>query len=352
EVIGVLDAGIEPLTSRWRMRMRGVTDQKHPIYSVAIGQSRIHVEGRCPGYRCDANVVAPRAFGHHCGNIFNGEIDVALGRYRCLYLKQFSAAERAERDLAIHIALVEAMPGIAFQTRQGDIGDHAAHAKRLARKPDAEHLAHETAPTIGTDEIARTDELFTDFAGELHRYPILILLQADQLASEMRPVPEFNEAIAHHPFSEELRHHPGEGIGFGRGRVHMLRHVSFGEAAVVAIFPLRRVAAAGGSNAVKNAEVLEDLLRSRLDALAARTAERAVHLLDQAERDTAPRQLYREREAGRTGTANQHVGRIFLCHRSPNMCIMHTIGGMVCRPRKECKMHIFPSRSGLSTERC
>jgi hypothetical protein len=36
EVVGVLDAGIQTLATRWRMNVSGVTNQEHASYTVAI----------------------------------------------------------------------------------------------------------------------------------------------------------------------------------------------------------------------------------------------------------------------------------------------------------------------------
>jgi hypothetical protein len=77
------------------MNMRGITDQEHATDTVAIRQPRIHVEGRCPGHRLDANIIAAGARGRHCGEPFGGEVDVAFERDRRLQLEQLGSGERA-----------------------------------------------------------------------------------------------------------------------------------------------------------------------------------------------------------------------------------------------------------------
>jgi hypothetical protein len=73
----------------------------------------------------------------------------------------------------------------------------------------------------------------------------------------------------------------------------MLDDLDVGVAAVVTIFTLRRVEAADCDQPVDDAEILEDLLGSRLNTLAARAAERTVEPVDETERDTAARALSR-----------------------------------------------------------
>jgi hypothetical protein len=239
------------------------------------------------------------------------------------------------------------VPCIASEAREDDIGHNGTDAKRLAQKADVERVAHEAVAAIGADEIARPNDLFTSFADKPRRHAVPVLLQSDQLASELGPAPELDEALAHHAFGEELRHQQRDVIGFG-GRRGLMRHDSgLSVAAVVAIFPLRRIEAADRDDAIDDAEILEDLLRSRLDALAARAAERIVHLLDQAEGYAPARKVDPEREAGSAGAANQHLQ---LCHRHLIKCNMHIIGGSAWRQEKECKMHICPSGSGPCTE--
>ena len=73
-------------------------------------------------------------------------------------------------------------------------------------------------------------------------------------------------------------------------------------------------------------KIFEHLLGARLDALAARAAERLVQLFDEPEGDAAAREVDRQRQAGRAGAANQNVGCEMLRHRHLHMCTMHIIG--------------------------
>jgi len=77
------------------MNMSGVTDHEHATDTVAIGQPRVHVEGRCPGHRLDANIIAAGALGHHCAEPLGAEVDIACERERRLQLEQVGSGERA-----------------------------------------------------------------------------------------------------------------------------------------------------------------------------------------------------------------------------------------------------------------
>ncbi len=81
------------------------------------------------------------------------------------------------------------------------------------------------------------------------------------------------------------------------------------ETAIRAIPADRRIRPAGREQPVDDAVILEHLLAARLDALAARAAERRRRLLDQPEIDAAPGKVDRERQPRCAGAADQHVGR-------------------------------------------
>jgi hypothetical protein len=211
--------------------------------------------------------------------------------------------------LLIHRTFVEAVPCIAAEASQDDIRHNGADAKRFAWKADVERVADEAATAIGADEMAHANFLFASFADKPRRHAILVLLQSDQLASKLWPLPKLAESLAHHAFGQELRHQQRDVIGLGRRRVLMRDDIGVGVAAVFAIFPLRWIKAADRDNTVDDAQILEDLLRSRLDALATRATEGIVHLLDQAEGYTPARQVDRQRQACSASTANQHLRR-------------------------------------------
>jgi hypothetical protein len=123
--------------------------------------------------------------------------------------------------LLIHRTFIEAVPCIAAEARQNDIRHNGADAKRLARKGNVERVAHEAAAAIGADEMADTNLLFASFADKPRRHAIFVLLQSDQLASELWPLSELVESLAHHPLGQELQCQQREVIRLGRCRVLM-----------------------------------------------------------------------------------------------------------------------------------
>ena len=73
--------------------------------------------------------------------------------------------------------------------------------------------------------------------------------------------------------------------------------------------PLRRIGAARSDQPVDDAEVFEYFQAARLDALAARTAERAGRGIYQPEGHATTGQIDRQREAGRACSTDQHIRR-------------------------------------------
>ena len=92
---------------------------------------------------------------------------------------------------------------------------------RFVHPGDIEALAgwerrmDEAAAAIGADQIAHPNDLFAGFADKPGRHAVPVLLQPDQLASELWPVSELDEAPAHHAFGQELRHQQCDVIGLG-----------------------------------------------------------------------------------------------------------------------------------------
>ncbi len=165
-------------------------------------------------------------------------------------------------------------------------------------------------PAIGADEEARAD----NFTSDLSAHPFAVLSEAGQLAPEFRRLPKFGQTLAHDAFGHGLRRHQRAPIGLGRRRALIVADRLVDETAIRAVHPDRRIRPARREQAVDDPVILEHLLRARLDALAARAAERRFRLLDQAEIDAAPGKIDRQRKPRRAGAADQDVGRCFLHH--------------------------------------
>src|ERR1700722_9960906 len=203
--------------------------------------------------------MAPGALRYHSGEPLGREIDVALERNRCLELEQLGSGEWAQRHLPLHRTFAETVPCIASEPGQDDIGHNGADAKRLAWKTDIEPVTHEAVAAIRADEIAHANDLFAGFSDKLRCHACLVLLEADEFASVLDPTTEFDEALAHHAFSQELRHHQRDVIRFSCVCILMLNDLRLDVTAVVAILPLWRIEAADRHDAVNDSQVLEDL---------------------------------------------------------------------------------------------
>jgi DNA-binding MarR family transcriptional regulator len=135
---------------------------------------------------------------------------------------------------------------------------------------------------------------------------------------------EFRQALAHHALRQELRNEKRDMIRLGRSRICHLDRDRILETAVITILALRRIDAAGRDDAVEDAQILENLLTARLDTLAARSAEGAVQLLDDAEGDVTARKLDSEREPGRPCAAYQDIDVEYFGHGNLGYCVYYT----------------------------
>jgi hypothetical protein len=253
------------------------------------------------------DIGASGAIRQHGRERLRGQIYLAFHRHGGLDLEQAGAFQRADHHLGGAIAELEAMPCQPIEPVERDVGDERADAERVAGKADVERMAHEAAAAVGADQISHADLMLSTVVGNARDHRIGILREAGKPATEARAVPQLGEPLAHHRLGPELRDHERAGIRFGRARRAMLHHRRFLAAAIGAIFTLRRIGPAGGGKPIDKPEILQHLLRARLDPLAARTAEGVLVLLDQQERNAPPREIDREREAGRAGTADEDI---------------------------------------------
>ena len=113
-------------------------------------------------------------------------------------------------------------------------------------------------------------------------------------------------------------------IRLGRSCIGYLDRDRVLETAVLAILALRRIDSAGRDDAIEDTEIFENLLAARLDTLAARSAERAVQLLDDAEGDVTARKLDGERQSGGPCAADQDIGVECLGHGNLGNCVYYT----------------------------
>src|ERR1700751_4458766 len=110
------------------------------------------------------------------------------------------------------------MPGVAFQSSQGDVGNDGTHAKCLAWKADVERRAYKAATAVSADQIAGVNDLFFCLClrGNSRRYAVLVLFDANELASILHPMAELGETLAHDRLGQKLRNEQRRAIGFSR----------------------------------------------------------------------------------------------------------------------------------------
>jgi hypothetical protein len=70
-----------------------------------------------------------------------------------LQLEQIGAHQRTQTDLSGTFA--PAVPRVATQPGQRQVGHHRPHLHRLAGEVDRQRLAHEAAAAVGADQVAR-----------------------------------------------------------------------------------------------------------------------------------------------------------------------------------------------------
>ena len=80
-------------------------------------------------------------------------------KFRILVLTALLAAGAAQADGAPEPVRIDNVA--KFLDQQRDIRDEPAHAQSLTGKMDIERMTDEAASTVGSDEIPRSDALFT-----------------------------------------------------------------------------------------------------------------------------------------------------------------------------------------------
>ena len=274
----------------------------------------------------DVPATGPR--GDDLSQPLGGKIDIAFKGNGRLHLEQIGTHEGTQHDLLSRRPHVEPVPRVPAKSLQDHVGDDRAGIQSLAGEADVERLPDKTPAAVAADEIAGPDRFLANRTGDARGNALGVLRDTCQFAAKLRVMAEFGQTLAHHAFGHELRKHQRAPIGLGWRRIAILRHRRVLVAAVVAIHPLRRIKAAAGDEPVDDAQVLEHFQAARLDALAARAAERVFHLFDQPEGDAPPGEVDRQREARRPGAANQDIGGGILWHcLLRDMCIMHIYGG-------------------------
>src|SRR5262249_20192600 len=93
QIVGVLQAGIEPLPAGRRMDVSSIARQEHASYPKAIRQTCMHIVGRNPYHGAKPDVVSAGASPNHGGQPRGGDIDIALQGDDSLQLEKVGSAQ-------------------------------------------------------------------------------------------------------------------------------------------------------------------------------------------------------------------------------------------------------------------
>lgn len=180
------------------------------------------------------------------------------------------------------------MPNGPIKTCQPHIGNDRTHTQCFSRKVDRQCMANKTAATIGSDEEPGTENLLAALLFDPRRNAIVVLLETDQLRPKVWIMAQFGKPLPHDGFGCELRQHQRRSIGLGCGREDVrLCQKRHRMSSIRTVLTQRRIGSTCRSHTVDETEILENLHRPGLDALAARSAARLRVLLDQSERNPA-----------------------------------------------------------------
>ncbi len=91
EVIGVLQAGVQPLRAGRRMRVGGIAGEKGAADAVAVRDTRVHAICRAPGNGPDHDVIAAGALVQHLRQAAGRHVHVAFEGDRSLELEELGA---------------------------------------------------------------------------------------------------------------------------------------------------------------------------------------------------------------------------------------------------------------------
>ena len=181
----------------------------------------------------------------------------------------------------------------------------------LAGKLDADAGAHDAARAVAAGQIAgaKVSSRPSACCSDAVTPSGSCVNDTSLVPNSTRPPRSFNRA-AQDVERTRLQQHPHARIGHVGGRLALFDAVEFGRAERLWPVPRHRriILSAGFVHFVDDAEVVIDLERAWLDALAARAGamiRRHRIGFDDADGDAAPRQIAGQHQAGRPGAGNQ-----------------------------------------------
>ena len=188
-------------------------------------------------------------------------------------LERIGLHERPKPERAA-LGIVPHVPMGAFQSLHHHVrGDHRMRVDGLARKIHADAGADHAARAIATGKIARAQVLHAS-VGVLQRRSdaVGVLAEARQPGAELDPAAKVRQSRAQDVERAWLQQHPHAWIGNVRRRIALFDAVEFRRAERLRPVPRHRwiILSAGRVDLADDAEIVVDLQRARLDALAAR----------------------------------------------------------------------------------
>lgn len=286
--------------------MGRVTGEEDPPGAHAVRQGRPGAEVRGPAQLGHGLGGEVRAGGDDLPYALQREVRGRPVRELCHQLEVLRAGERAEREVAVGVtARREDVPVVPVQAADPDVGhQRRVRVEGLARHADAEQSAHRRAAAVRRDGVPGGDGLAR---GEFRAHPVRVLCQPYELPAEGHLSSQFRQPRVQDLLRAPLRHHPRLRVRRVLARLGRVEHpVLAGPPAVLPDHP-HRVGAARRADRVQHPQIVEDLHRARLDALAPRAREQRLRPLDDQRVHTAPGEVDAERQAGRARAHHQYV---------------------------------------------
>ena len=168
--------------------------------------------------------------------------------------------QRTEGKLPRHVAFVEAMPCVAVEPVQHDIGHDRAYLERLAGKSQLQGMADEGLAAVATDEVTAADRQLVPGADDAGQDQLAIVVESVELQTIFHATAQFREPRTQQRFRAELRHQQRRAIRLRIGARLADEALDVVVAAVVAIFALWGIIASHRRKPVDNTQIFEHLL--------------------------------------------------------------------------------------------
>lgn len=301
--------------------MGGVARQEDAALAEPVGQRSTRPEVGGPSHLGDVVRVEVGAGGDQSAYALRGGVRLALLELR-RQLEVRRAGQRAEGD-ETRVAHQD-MPVEPVESVLGDphIGDqHRRRVHGLTGHRDFE-CAPDRAPTaVRRDQVGGAHRT----GGQVRRDAFRVLGESGQRGREGDIAAQLAQACQQDLLCAPLRHHPRLPVRLGLSRRRPAEHVALALAPPVLPDHADRCRAAVRTHGVAHSEIVEDLSRARLDALAARAGEERGRLLDEEGAHAAAGQIAGEREAAGAGADDQHLSFLNAVKFHGRECVLNAV---------------------------